>query len=78
MLARNAEAPFDVADLHSVGQHSRETEGDPFRVLVALHGDLEAVAEVDVDDLARDPVQHQVARMPVAETEDVAHHAHHT
>ena len=43
----------------------------------AAHRHLEAVAKVDVEDLARQTVEHQVGRVAVAEAEDVAHHAHH-
>ena len=76
-LAAELVAAVDVADLHGEGEHAREPEGDPLRVLLPRHGHLEAVAEVDVDDLARDAVQHQVARVPVPEPEDVPHHRHH-
>jgi len=37
---------------------------------------LEAVAKVDVKDLARQTVEHQVGRVAVAEAENVADHAH--
>lgn len=43
--------------------------------LPATH--LEAVPEVDVQDLAADPVEQQVGRVPVAQPQHVAHHRHH-
>ena len=51
--------------LHGVDEHAREAEGDLLGELLARHGHLEAVAEVDVDDLAAQAVQHQVRRVPV-------------
>ena len=50
--------------LHSVDEHAREAEGDLLGELLARHRHLEAVAEVDVDDLAAQAVQHQVRRVP--------------
>jgi hypothetical protein len=41
-----------------------------------MHGHLEAVSEINVDDLAGDPVQHQVTRVAIAETQDVTDHGH--
>jgi hypothetical protein len=42
-----------------------------------VHRDLEAVAEVDVHDLAAPALEEQVGRVPVAEPEDVPDHAAH-
>ena len=75
-LAADLVAAVDVADLHGEGEHAREAEGHALRVLFAVHGDLEAVAVVDVHDLAVDAVEHQVAGVPVPQAEDVADHAH--
>lgn len=75
-LAAELVAAVDVADFHGEGQHAREAEGDALGVFLAVHGDFEAVAEVDVDDLAGDAVEHEVAGVPVAEAEDVADHGH--
>lgn len=41
-----------------------------------MHRRLEAVAKVDVQQLARVAVQHQVAGVPVAQAQQVAHHGH--
>jgi len=41
------------------------------------HSHLEAVPKVDVQNFGRESVQHDVARVPVAQPEDVARHAHH-
>jgi hypothetical protein len=78
MFTRNAEAAFDVANLHSVREHTCEAERYLFRIFVTLHRNLKAVAEVDVDDLARNTVKHQVTRMTVAKPKDVAYYAHDT
>ena len=40
-----------LADLHGVDEHSRQTEGNALRELSSVHGHLEAVSEVDVQDL---------------------------
>lgn len=46
--------------LHSVDEHAGESERNLFWKLFPRHGDFEAVAEVNVQDLAAQPVQHQV------------------
>lgn len=76
MLTRDAEAALNVADLHGVRQHARQAEGHPLGVLLALHGHLEAVAKVDVHNLARDSVEHQVRRVAVTQSENVSNHGH--
>ena len=63
---------LDATDFHGLDQHARETEWHFFGELGAVAGDLEAVAEVDVDDFARVAVEQQVGGVPVAETQDVA------
>ena len=63
--------------LHRIDQHARETEGDLLREFLARHRHLEAVAEVDVHDLAADATQHQIGRMSVPKAEHVTHHRHH-
>ena len=75
-LARRAEVAFDARDFHRVDKHTREAERDLLRELVAVHSNLEAVAEVDVEDLAGVAVEHEVRRVPVAEAEDVPDHGH--
>ena len=62
--------------LHGIDEHAREAERDALGELVAVHGDLEAVAEVDMEDLARVAVEHEVRRVPVAEAQDVSDHGH--
>ena len=63
--------------LHRVDEHARQTERDFLGEFFARHRHLEAVAEVDVHDLAADATEHQVRRMPVAETKDITDHRHH-
>ena len=75
-LAGAAEVALEAADAHRVDEHAREAKGDLLGELVAVQRHLEAVAEVDVQDLARVAVQHQVGRVAVAEPEDVADHRH--
>lgn len=66
------EGALDAADFHGLDEHARETEWHFFGELGAVAGDLEAVAEVDVDDFARVAVEQQVGGVSVAETQDVA------
>ena len=42
-----------------------------------MHRSLEAVAEVDVKNLAAVSVEHEVARVAIAEAEEVPDHGHH-
>ena len=39
---------------------------------------LKAVSKVDVEQLARKAVQHEVGGVPVPQAQEVAHHAHDT
>ena len=66
----------EVAHLHGVDEHAREAEGDFLGKFLANHGDFEAVAEVDVNDLAADAVQHEVGRVAVTQSQHVPYHAH--
>ena len=70
-LAGAAVSSFDAGHLHGVDQHPGEAKRNLFRKLFPGHGDLEAVAEVDVKDLSAHPVQEEVGRMPVAEAEHI-------
>jgi hypothetical protein len=65
-----------MTNLHRIDQHARQPKWNLLGELLSVHRDLEAVAKVNVDDLARAAVEHQVARVPVAETENVADHRH--
>ena len=58
-------------------EHAGEAEGNLLRELLARHGHLEAVPEVDVEDLPAHPVQQEVGWVAVAETQDVPDHGHH-
>lgn len=42
-----------MSHLHSVDQHARQPERDLLRELSSVHGHLEAVSEVDMQDLLR-------------------------
>ena len=73
-MARRAQQR-KAAYLHRMREHARQPEGDLLGVLLAVHRDLETVAEVDVYDLAREALEHQVRRVPVTQTQNVADHA---
>jgi hypothetical protein len=66
VLTRCPVTAFNVADFHSKSQHTCQTEWHALRVFVTVHGNFEAVAKVDVNDLACDSVEHQVGWMSVA------------
>ena len=51
-MARRAQRRA-VTYLHGVREHPRQPEGDLLGVLLAVHRDLETVAEVYVENLAR-------------------------
>jgi hypothetical protein len=57
-----------------VDEHPRKPEGDLFGILVSLLSHLETVTKVNVHNFARDLVQQEVARVPIAQTEDVPDH----
>jgi hypothetical protein len=76
MLARRPVAALDVANFHGIRQHPRKPKRHPLRILFAVHSDFEAVAEIDVDDFSGDAIEHEIGRVAIAETEDVAHHGH--
>ena len=71
VLAGGAEVALDPADLHGLDHHARQAERDLLRKLLAVHRRLEAVAEVDVQELARVAVQHEVGGVPVPEAQEV-------
>jgi hypothetical protein len=64
-----------------VGRHHRHHHSSfsiqPHNSLLALLCHLEAVAEVNVDELARVAVQHEVGWVAVPKAKNVAHHVHH-
>jgi hypothetical protein len=76
MLTRCPVATFDVTNFHGIRQHAREAERHALRVLLAMHRHLEAVSKINVDDLAGNPVQHQVTRVAIAETQNIPDHGH--
>ncbi len=75
-VARVSEQTVNSTDFKSADQQTCQTEGNTFGELRAQNGGFKTVAEIDVDDAIRDGVEHQIARMSVAETEDVAEHGH--
>lgn len=58
-----------------MSQHSRQPEGDLLWEFLAVHRNLEAVTKVDMDHLSCRSFQQQIARMPVAQAQNVADHA---
>ena len=78
VLASNSERTLNVADFHGIRQHARQSEGNPFRVFLSFHRNLETITEINVDDLSSDAVKHEVRRVTVAQTQNVANHGHDT
>lgn len=73
-FASDAETALDITDFHGESQHSRQTERYSLWVLFTMHRHFEAIAKIDVDDLASDAVKHQVRRMSVTKPKNVSHH----
>ena len=59
-LARVSERALNTTHLHGVSEHAREAEGDALGEFVTMLRDLEAVAKVYMDQLARKAVEHQI------------------
>ena len=57
----------------TLDHHAREPEGHLLRELLAVHGRLEAVAKVNVQQLAAVAVQHEVAGVAVPQAQQVPH-----
>lgn len=76
MLACCSITAFNVANFHGIRQHARQAERHALGVLLAVHGDLETVAEINVHNLARYAIKHEIRGMAIAQTENVAHHGH--
>lgn len=56
-------------------EHPRESKRNLFRELVAVHRHLETVSEVNVHDFARFAFEHEIGRVPIAETKNMPDHA---
>jgi hypothetical protein len=41
-----------------------------------MHCHLEAVTEINMDDLAGVSIQHEIRRMPIAQSENITDHRH--
>eukprot|EP00162_Nutomonas_longa_P011397 comp20527_c0_seq1/m.41541 comp20527_c0_seq1/g.41541 ORF comp20527_c0_seq1/g.41541 comp20527_c0_seq1/m.41541 type:complete len:384 (+) comp20527_c0_seq1:194-1345(+) len=78
VFTRVAVDALDAAHFHRLDKHACETERDLFWELVAMHCDFKAVAEIDVHNLAACAVHHEIGRVAIAKTENVADHRHHT
>lgn len=76
VLTRDAECPLDAAHLHRADEHARQAEGHALGEAWAFHRHFEAVAKVDVHDAARRSVEHEVGRVAVAQSQNVAHLTH--
>jgi len=76
VLTGKPEAAFHPPSFHAIDKHPRETERHGFRELGPGHRNFEAVPKVDVDNTARNAIQHQVRGMPIAQTEDITSHRH--
>eukprot|EP00968_Pinguiococcus_pyrenoidosus_P000364 scaffold24_cov245-Pinguiococcus_pyrenoidosus.AAC.16 len=77
-LAGRTEVPLDARRFHRLHEHACQAKRNPLGISLAIHGHLEAVAEVHVKDLAVAPLEHEIRRVAVAESQDVPDHAHHS
>ena len=65
-LTRRAEVALHSRDTHCVDEHAREPKGHGLGALVAMDCDLKTVAKINVHDLARELVKHQVGKVAIA------------
>ena len=72
ILACGAIVAFNAGHLHRIHQHAGQAEGHLFGEFLSLHGHFEAVAEVNVQYFAGLSVQHEVRRMAITQTKDIA------
>ena len=73
-VTRGPVVAFDTAHLHGIYQHTRESERDCFWKLFSVHGHLKTVPEVDVQNLSGISVEHEIGRMAISETKNIAYH----
>merc|ERR1712233_304517 len=64
-LACASVGSLDASYLHGIDQHPCESEGNFFGELFSCHCHFEAVAEVNVKDLARVSVEQKIGRVTV-------------
>ena len=77
-IVHNADALDHTRFLgHRADEHPGESKRYSLGKLFPVHRSLEAVAEVDVKNLAAVSVEHEVARVAIAEAEEVPDHGHH-
>ena len=76
MLTCCSIAAFDITNFHSVCQHAGEAERHALGVFLAVHGDFETVAEINVHNLSGHAVEHEIGRVAIAQAENVPDHGH--
>lgn len=52
-----------MTDLHGISEHAGKSEWNLLWELLSSHGHLKAVTEINVEDVAREPVQHEIWRV---------------
>lgn len=62
------------SDLHSVREHPREPERYFLGEFLAMHSNLETIAEIDMNNLASATLQQQIRRVPISQAENVTNH----
>lgn len=60
--------------LHSVPEHSGETERNLLRQDLPFERDLKTISKVDMDDFARQVVKHDIAGVSVSDAKDITYH----
>ena len=64
--------------LHSIDEHSSQSERDFFGEFLPGHGNFETITEINVKNLATQAIQHQVRRVAISKTQNVSDHRHHS
>jgi hypothetical protein len=67
---------MNSAGLHCFDEHPGESEWNFLRKFLSHLGDIETISKIDMNDLASIPLYHNVIRMSVAKTDNVAHDGH--
>lgn len=67
---------FYSRDFHCFDQHPRQPERYLLWKLIPVHGYLETVPEIYVQNLAAEPVQHEIGGMAVPQSQNVTDHRH--
>jgi hypothetical protein len=70
------EDSMNTTRLHGLDEHSGQSEGNSFGVLLSHFVDIKTVSKIDMDNLARIPLDHDVVWMSITQTYDIPNNGH--